>query len=213
LLNGTPFLNLPLARDSGGQLTGQGNESYSNDVVNRLHLWTDPSGTTTSYLYDNADQLQTASAAGGNHSSFVYDLANQLQSLTVDDSGGNQVAAYSFNYNLNGNRTQMNGLGGGGPPTTTYAYDQANRLVNFNGVATYGYSGDALRMSKTIGGSTTQYTWESIDGLAELLQDGSTSYVTGVGGHPLEQIKPDGTVYYYHQAQVGSTRPSTTTTR
>ncbi len=35
--------------------------------------------------------------------------------------------------------------------------------------------------------------------------------MTGIGGLPLEQIAPDGSVHFYHQDQLGSTRAITNT--
>lgn len=61
-------------------------------------------------------------------------------------------------------------------------------------------------MSTTVNGSTEGFTWDEAEGLPLLLQDGSTRYVTGLGGLPLEQISGDGSVLYYHQDQLGSTR-------
>jgi RHS repeat-associated protein len=37
-------------------------------------------------------------------------------------------------------------------------------------------------------------------------KDGTTKYVTGPGGLPIEQVSPGGTVLYYYQDQLGSTR-------
>jgi RHS repeat-associated protein len=93
---------------------------------------------------------------------------------------------------------------------TNLAYDQANRLVGYGSVATYGYDGDGLRMSKTLA-RDPQFTWDVAEGLPLIIQDGSTSYVTGPGGLPLEQVGgPDGrSVLYYHQDQLGSTRALT----
>jgi RHS repeat-associated protein len=39
-----------------------------------------------------------------------------------------------------------------------------------------------------------------------IVQDGTTSYITGPGGLPLEQVSSTGTVLYYYQDQLGSTR-------
>ena len=64
-------------------------------------------------------------------------------------------------------------------------------------------------MSKTVSGTTTQQTWDVAEGLPLLLQDGATSYVTGLGGLPLEQITSSGTTSYYHQDRLGSTRAIT----
>ena len=61
-------------------------------------------------------------------------------------------------------------------------------------------------MSKTLDGvQTGQYTWDVAEGLPQLLQDGSTSYVTGPDRLPLEQVV-GGSAYYYASDQLGSTR-------
>ena len=69
------------------------------------------------------------------------------------------------------------------------------RLGSFNRVATsgltpssYTYDGDGLRQSKTVSGTTTAETWDIAAGLPLLVQDGSTRYVPGPAGSPLEQI-------------------------
>jgi RHS repeat-associated protein len=63
-------------------------------------------------------------------------------------------------------------------------------------------------MSKTVNASTTNQTWDTAEGLPLIVQDGSTSSVTGAGGLPLEQISGS-TVYYFHSDQLGSTRALT----
>ena len=72
----------------------------------------------------------------------------------------------------------------------------------------YTYNGDGLRMSKTINGMTTQFTWDTSGGVPLVLSDGTNSYVYGTAGLPLEEITPSGT-YYYHQDRLGSTRTVT----
>jgi RHS repeat-associated protein len=60
-------------------------------------------------------------------------------------------------------------------------------------------------MSKTSGGTTTQFLWDLAGGLPLLLKDGSASYIYGPGGSPLEQIASSTTSYLHHD-QIGSTR-------
>ena len=43
-------------------------------------------------------------------------------------------------------------------------------------------------------------------GLPVLLQDGTTRYITGPGGLPVEQVAGNGAVLYYLRDQLGSTR-------
>ena len=88
---------------------------------------------------------------------------------------------------------------------TNYGWDQANRLTGYGTTATYRYNGDGLRMSKTVSGSSQPFVWDTAEGLPLAIQDGTTSYVTGPGGLPLEQVAGTA-VTYYHGDQLGSTR-------
>jgi len=87
----------------------------------------------------------------------------------------------------------------------TYTYDQANRLTVVGTTVTYTYDADCLRSSKTVSGTTTAETWDKASPTPVLLVDGSTDYVYGPGGLPLQQFSPTGSLYYYHD-QLGSTR-------
>jgi RHS repeat-associated protein len=61
-------------------------------------------------------------------------------------------------------------------------------------------------MSKTVNGSTTNQVWNLSEGLPVIIQDGSTKEITGPGGLPIEQVAGDGTILYYLQDQLGSSR-------
>jgi RHS repeat-associated protein len=85
--------------------------------------------------------------------------------------------------------------------------------VRVNGLAiatkaAYSYSADGLRMSKSVSGITTQFTWDVAEGLPVLLVDGATDYIYGPGGLPLEQVS-GADIYYFHHDQLGSTRALT----
>src|SRR5437773_1112548 len=75
--------------------------------------------------------------------------------------------------------------------------------------ATYTYNGDGTRMSKTVSGSTTAFTW---DDTGSLLSEGTISYIYGADGLPLEQVTSAGVVTYYHHDDAGSTRALTSST-
>ncbi len=74
-------------------------------------------------------------------------------------------------------------------------------------MGTYAYDGDGIRESKTVSGTTTQFTWDG--GGGNLLQqyDGTTktSFIYGPGGIPVEQIAGSTTTYLHHD-QLGSIR-------
>jgi RHS repeat-associated protein len=70
---------------------------------------------------------------------------------------------------------------------------------------TYAYNGDGLRMSKTVAGTAEPFTWDTTTSVPQLVVDGTTDYVFGVNGLPLEQVSGT-TTHYYDQDQLGSTR-------
>lgn len=88
---------------------------------------------------------------------------------------------------------------------THFSYDQAGRLVTVGRLATYTYDGDGLRTSKTMDGTTTEYTWQHAETLPMLLQAGDTYYIYGPTGAPVEQITAE-TPTYLLQDEQGSTR-------
>jgi RHS repeat-associated protein len=111
-------------------------------------------------------------------------------------------AAPAYTYDQRGNRTKVT------PPigaSVTLTYDQANRLAAYGSGVTYTYNGDGLRMAKTVSATTTPETWDVAGSQPRMLVDGTTNYVYGPGGLPLEQVSPTSTQFYY-QDQLGSTR-------
>src|SRR5579863_7577736 len=68
-------------------------------------------------------------------------------------------------------------------PPTTRPYASSRSTYR------YGYNGDGLRMVKTQpGGASELYSWDVSGNDPLMLADGSTYYVYGPGGVPLEQI-------------------------
>ena len=72
--------------------------------------------------------------------------------------------------------------------------------------ATYTYNGDGLRMTKTAPLGTAHYTWDASGATPLLLSDGSTRYIYGPGGLPVEQIDASSNVTWLHHDELGSTR-------
>ena len=138
---------------------------------------------STQQAFNNADELCWTAATSGS-------CASPPTGATI------------YTYDSRGNRTRVAPPSGG---ATTLTYDQANRLTGYGASATYAYNGDGLRMSKTVGGSTSQFLWDVGSTLPLLLKEGSTAYVCGPGGLPLEQINGS-TALWLHHDQLGSTR-------
>ena len=189
--------------------------TYTRTSLDQISQDKATSGATTvstgGWTYNPAYSLgATTTSAGGTSASstLTVDTVDQLKAL-VTTSGGATTRNLSLTYNADGDRTgQTNSVGGA---AVTYGYDQADRLTAYAATspvvsASYRYDGDGLRQSKTVGGAATGYAYDQAQGLPLLLQEGSTRYLTGPGGLPIEQVDGAGNVLYYLQDQLGSTR-------
>jgi RHS repeat-associated protein len=137
-------------------------------------------------------------AASGAHS--VRPSADAGDVTALDASG--TLASRQFGYDADGQRT-AEGLPSGSYRALTY--DEAGRLTAFGASTTYTYDGDGLRTSKTVGGTPTSFTWGRAGMLPELLEAGSTEYIYGPEGEPVEEIRP-GSATFMHGDQHGSVR-------
>ncbi|HUA74621.1 MAG TPA: DUF6531 domain-containing protein [Solirubrobacteraceae bacterium] len=177
-------------------LPGEEKPAFSYDEDGRLSK-----GAGIKYGYDAADNATTI---GGN--AYAYDAADQLEKSEAKKA---TVATYSFDEL--GQRTKTKPATG---PATSYGYDQAGDLTSVarpheGEVAaiedSYGYDGDGLRASQTISGSTSYMTWDVAESLPLLLGDGTSVFLYGPAGLPIEQVSGE-TAQYLHHDQQGSTR-------
>lgn len=195
-------------RDPDGNITGN---TVTGSTV----------GTSSTFMFNLLNQVKqvTDTALSGN---YVYDQAGDLTgepsgtTQTYDPTGeltssatGTQTTTYS--NNPTGDRASAIAPGG---VTQGYSYDQANRLVGytnpFGTTTTYAYNGDGLRTSKTTGANASTFSWDQASGAPPLLlSDGSTDYIYGPGGVPLEEIGSDGFTSYLLTDQQGSVRALT----
>lgn len=177
-------------------LPGAGTLGYGYTDLAELAL---ENGST--YTHDRAGNLVEMAGARP----LVYDNAGQLLEGPV--TPGSPTTTAEFDYDQRGSRIEASPLGG---PATTYDYDQAERLTSYTpaGGATtsYAYDGSGLRVSKTTSARTTRFTWDRSGGLPLLLGDDANHYIHGPGGLPIAHITSGGTVRYYHQDTLGSTR-------
>jgi YD repeat-containing protein len=101
-----------------------------------------------------------------NSTTYAYNAADQLTS-----TGG-----VNYTYDNNGNQT--------GRGSDTFAWDYENRLTSatISGTqTTYTYNGDGLRQTRASGGNTTSYVWDVAAKVPMMLQDGTSTFVYGLG--------------------------------
>jgi RHS repeat-associated protein len=225
---GTTLFSAGYARDAANQLasdtsaaTGTGSYKYTplNQVCyagsSSTNACSSPPTGSIPYTYDAADNLTkkgTVFQAFNNADELCWTAASSAA------CGSPPSGKTTYLYDTRGNRTGVTPSVG---QAQTLTYDQANRLTKFAAASTtsYGYNGDGLRMCKVASSSTqpcqaggnTPYVWDVAGSLPLLLKDGTTSYIYGPGGLPLEQVSGSTTLWFHHD-QIGSTRLVTSST-
>ena len=165
-------VNLLSSRQFGG--SGQtplrfDQEYTARDQVGTITRYSDLAGTTkvgqSLYAYDDAGRLENLLHKDGSGTSllnltYTYDLASRVTSEVADGvttsygyDDTNQVTSagtYSYDYDLNGNRTM-----------TGYQTDTGNRLIN-DGVYTYtnDAEGDRTKKSKAANDETWTFGYD-----------------------------------------------------
>jgi RHS repeat-associated protein len=137
-----------------------GTHSYEYDPLYRLTQVTYPDQQVDTYTYDAVGNRLTKDT-----DDYTYNAADQLTDLE----------GTSFDYDDNGNQTDRG--------DDTFEYDHENRLTESvidSVTSTSVYNGDGLRMSHTVGQTTTSYVWDVAAGLPVVLQDGTNTYVYGL---------------------------------
>ncbi len=175
--------------------------------------------TSTAYRYDGLlrlttlDRTLTLTGTPLSSESFVLDAATNISSRTgpaaaYSYDGANRVTsdgARAFSFD-NADRLTQRG-------NDTFSYDALSRLTSAtitsaspgaSASGLYAYDGDGLLRSRTSGGSTSGYVWDSSVAIAQLLVAGSERLVHGLG--PLYRVHADNSYDVLIRDALGSVR-------
>ena len=186
-------------------------QSFSYDSLNRI-TWAQTSSTHAtspancwgeSYQYDN----QTTGGAWGNLTSIgvvssAYNGCTQ-ESLSVTAGTNNQLSATGFSYDAAGNML--------GDSTNTYGFNAESEIKSAASV-NYTYDGDGNRVQKSNG----KIYWYGAG--TEILDESDASgnftdeYVFFGGKRVAHRVVSSGTIYYYAEDFLGTSRAITTST-
>ena len=197
---------------------------YDYDVRDQLaavsqspSAWTDLASPpidviTTNYTYDHFGNLLVVTRAAGDSTyerttAYLYDGLNRIRTEVVYPNWPSTTALITtYTYDANGNRLTLT------DPllqTTTYEYDNLNRLIlkdfdtpttSVDVAYTYDANGNRLNMDNTI--ADVSYTYDEANRLVEVetltLPNAHTvGYRYDLGGNRIQVIYPDNTVVTY----------------
>lgn len=197
------------------------------------NIWQyDPAGNLESYHYST----QSGYSGRETQRTWSYNDASELSNsteiltTTLNLTPTVTTSHWLYDYDDNGNRTNVAAQEPFSHTTQLYGYDQENRLTVYedgrtNKTTNYGYDGNGLRSWKKTQGLTnqqpdveTRFTWDVAGGLPLLLQEQkkttprrapstteTTSYIYGPLG-VMAEVLPNGAMYYMHTDQQGSVR-------
>lgn len=171
-------------------ISSSGNKEFVYDKADQLESQTiDSAQLTESYTYDKVGNRLTKNTVknGTNTSiSYTYDANNRLK----------EADGKAYSYDDNGNRTKDSKY--------TYIYNKFDQLIEIKtntgtSIATFKYDAEGRRISKTVGGKTTNYHYDQ--GINVLFETDGTGnitaeYIYDPDGFPVTMTK-GGQNYYY----------------
>ncbi len=188
--------------------------SYSYDAAGRLTSVT-ADGKTTTYGYDANSNLTTQTNPNGTTVTQTFNNADELTSLVNKKSDASTLSQFSYTYNSDGLRSQVNETLGSQTATVTYTYDALHRLKDevrtgadaYENHFTYDAAGNRLTWNDGVG--TTTYTYDAAD---RLTQDGNTTYTYNANGSRITKTLNGSTTNYSYDFDEQLTQVASPTT-
>jgi RHS repeat-associated protein len=123
---------------------------YAFDGLNRPTSVAIAGAGVTTYSYFKDSQLKRVDFPNATRAAYTYDAAGRVESI-ANTLGAATISRYDYGYDANGNRVEQIEENGGAPETTTYAYDDADRLTEVaypDRTATYAYDNVGNRIGE-----------------------------------------------------------------
>jgi RHS repeat-associated protein len=173
----------------GNQLTaktlaGSGLTTFGYDDAGRLTSVTSPSSENTTYSYDNANRKIGTVLGNGATETDSYNASGDLVDIWHKTAGGSTISRHEYTIDSAGRRVgeSLNS----GASSVSYTFDNGGQLTNevrtgANAYTTsYSYDNAGNRTSKTLGGTTENYTYDDAN---KLLSAGGKTYSYDAAGN------------------------------
>ncbi|MBN1891832.1 MAG: RHS repeat protein, partial [Clostridiales bacterium] len=147
---------------------------YSYNLDSSLNSVTDWDGRVTIYGYDSGGRLTSVIRPDGSCETYGYDAKGRIVSQD-DYIGSVSINSYRFEYDAAGNITKITDSESINPEdlkTVTMTYDEANRLITYNGQNVL-YDADGNMTYGPLNGIMTEFEYDARN---RLIRAGETTY-------------------------------------
>ena len=164
-----------------------------------------------SYTYDNVGNRLSRTDSDEGVTAYIYDDNDRLQTEILTQNG-ETVHTITYDYDNNGNLTSRTQVTDGVTETTTYTWNDDNRLVKVEmpdgTLITYEYDDEGIRVSTTVDGVTTTYLVDKNRPYAQVLEEFTSEQLQAfyVYGHDLISQTRNTEQDFYLVDGLGSTR-------
>lgn len=131
------------------------------DPYGRQNSIVEPNTSTTTYEYNAYGLLYTQTDNMNNQYTYLFDELDRVKTITQTQGG---IDVYTYNYNITGNGKNLLhdvGLTGSSNSSTTYSYDNLNRLTEV--------------LESTNGGLSTKYQYDAFNNISKITYPGNFS--------------------------------------
>lgn len=188
--------NVSKVTDSLGNIT-----EYTYDTIGRMQKVLDGTTQVAEYSYNIDDTISQINYNNGVNANYAYNRDKNITSLINKNQNGTTISSFAYTYDNNGNQlTRVEN-----EQTTTYTYDQLNRLaqVQYPGSVqeSFEYDNAGNRTKKTTGAITTDYVYDQLNRLTQSTENATlTTYTYDDNGNQLEKVEGGQTTQYIYDA-------------
>ena len=205
-------------RLTGVQISGLNPTYYEYDKVGNLSKIIYPTGEEIIYAYDNDSRLISVTdlteavtyeydnqtnnlikkiLPNGVFTEYTYDAAKRITDVFNKKSDQTLISGYHYEFDANGNRTQVVEATLSGTKTTDYTYDKLNRLLSATcsdgTYEIYIYDNTGNRLTKETQNGVTLYKYDQDN---RLLSAGNIYFFYDNSGNLIRKISPEKEIDY-----------------